>query len=211
MLERRVEGRGAATIHDVTVSIAKKEYTPTSSPKLTELSNKREKTKNALVRCEKALRSLEQYVNALTVKHLEVSKLADALESYDSTGERLDAKKSQLTEELRLIDAEITVERAQLTVPHEDNKLRTTTAIGVFAQEAGNVEIALIYGQCLPFKLLIMLIFYAAVPSATWSAFYDIRVNMDTKENPVTLIYKAAVKQNTGEVFHSLCADWFDY
>jgi hypothetical protein len=41
---------------------------------------------------------------------------------------------------------------------------------------------------------------HLAVPYATWTAFYDIRVNMDTKENPVTLIYKAAVKQSTGEV-----------
>jgi uncharacterized membrane protein YcfT len=40
----------------------------------------------------------------------------------------------------------------------------------------------------------------AAVPYASWTAFYDIRVDMDTKESPVTLIYKAAVKQNTGEV-----------
>jgi hypothetical protein len=41
---------------------------------------------------------------------------------------------------------------------------------------------------------------YSAVPFATWTAFYDIRVNMDTKEDPVALIYKAAVKQSTGEV-----------
>ncbi|KAJ6555010.1 hypothetical protein DFH09DRAFT_1365962 [Mycena vulgaris] len=179
----RVEGRGAATIHDVTVSMAKGEHISTTSPKLVELLNKREKKAHALTRCEKALASLEQYLGSLSVQHLEVAKLADVLENYEATGERLDVKKSALTEELRGIDAEITVERAQIAVPHENDKLRMKAAIGVFAQAAGNVEIALIY----------------AVPFATWTAFYDIRVDMDTKENPVTLIYKAAVKQNTGE------------
>jgi hypothetical protein len=145
----RIEGRGAATIHDVTVSMDKGEQVATSSPKLTELLNKREKTANALTRCDKALTSLEQYLGSLTVQHLEVSKLADVLDSYDSTGERLDAKKAALTEELRLIDTAVVGERAQLAVPHKDNRLRMKAAIGVFAQVAGNVEIALIYGGCL--------------------------------------------------------------
>ncbi|KAJ7149203.1 hypothetical protein C8R43DRAFT_925110 [Mycena crocata] len=179
----RVEGRGAATIHDVTVSMAKGEHVASTSPKLRELLDKREKKSNALTRCEKALAALQQYLGSLTVQHLEVSKLENVLENYESTGERLDAKKAELTEELRLLDADISAERAAIAVPHENDKLRTKAAIGVFAQKEGNVEIALIY----------------AVPFATWTAIYDIRVNMDTKENPITLIYKAAVKQNTGE------------
>ncbi|KAF7367406.1 hypothetical protein MSAN_00803200 [Mycena sanguinolenta] len=180
----RVEGRGAATIHDVTVSMAKGEHVPTSSPKLSELLSQREKTANSLARCEKALTSLEQYLGSLTVQHLEVSHLDKVLEQYDSTGGRLDAKKTELTEELRRLDAEISSERALIAVPHENSKLRMQAAIGVFAESEGAVEIALIY----------------AVPNATWTAFYDIRVEMDAKdEDPVTLIYKAAVKQNTGE------------
>ncbi|KAJ7788180.1 hypothetical protein B0H14DRAFT_2949554 [Mycena olivaceomarginata] len=167
----RVEGRGAG------------EHVPTSSAKLSELLKTREKTASALTRCEKALTSLEQYLGSLTVQHLEVSHLDKVLEQYDSTGGRLDSKKVELTEELRRLDTEISNERALITVPHEDSKLRMQAAIGVFAESEGPVEIALIY----------------AVPYATWTAFYDIRVNMDTKENPVTLIYKAAVKQSTGE------------
>ncbi|KAJ6519261.1 hypothetical protein C8R45DRAFT_1057782 [Mycena sanguinolenta] len=179
----RVEGRGAATIHDVTVSMAKGEHVPTSSPKLSELLSQREKTTNALSRCEKALTSLEQYLGSLTVQHLEVSHLDKVLEQYDSTGGRLDAKKIELTEELRRLDSEISSERALIAVPHENSKLRMQAAIGVFAESEGAVEIALIY----------------AVPYATWTASYDIRVDMDTKEDPVKLIYKAAIKQNTGE------------
>ena len=35
---------------------------------------------------------------------------------------------------------------------------------------------------------------------ATWSAGYDIRVDMQAKEKPVTLNYKGAITQSTGEV-----------
>ncbi|KAJ6569568.1 hypothetical protein B0H19DRAFT_1136043 [Mycena capillaripes] len=179
----RVEGRGAATIHDVTVSTAKGEHVPTSSPELVELLDTREKTANALTRCEKTLASLEQYMATLNVQHLEVSRLDNLLEHYESTGARQDAKKAELTKEMRRLDTEISAERTRIAVPHTNNQLRIQATIGVFAQAAGDVEIALIY----------------AVPKATWTAFYDIRVDMDTKENPVTLIYKAAVKQSTGE------------
>ncbi|KAJ7660443.1 hypothetical protein B0H17DRAFT_954241 [Mycena rosella] len=180
----RVEGRGAATIHDVTVSKAKGEHVPaTSSPELATLLTKRTATASALARCEKSLVSLDQYLSSLTVEHLEVSKLQSVMENYDSTGEKLDVRKADLTEQLRLIDAEIVLEIARIAVPHENDKLRVKAAIGVFAEAASDVEIALIY----------------AVPLATWTAFYDIRVDMSTKEDPITLIYKAAITQNTGE------------
>jgi len=38
------------------------------------------------------------------------------------------------------------------------------------------------------------------VNNATWDATYDIYVKTDTKEKPVTFIYKAAIQQSTGEV-----------
>ncbi|KAJ6588623.1 hypothetical protein B0H19DRAFT_923139 [Mycena capillaripes] len=178
----RVEGRGAATIHDVTLSMAKEDV-PKSSPKLEELLITRENTSNALTRCAEAQSALKQYVGSLNVQTLAVSQLESVLEQHESTGARLDARKGELTRELQRIDAEIATERKRIAVPLEHSKLRNKAAIGVFAQNAGNVEIALIY----------------AVPFASWTAFYDIRVDMDTKESPVTLIYKAGVKQNTGE------------
>ncbi|KAJ7480596.1 hypothetical protein FB451DRAFT_1556197 [Mycena latifolia] len=179
----RVEGRGSATIHDVTVSKAIGEHVPTASPELTALLSKRETIANALARCDKSLAALEQYLNSLTVEHLEVSQLESVMERYDSAGATLDARKSDLVEQLRAIDADVALERARITVPHENDKLHVKATVGVFAEKSGDVEIALIY----------------AVPSATWTAFYDIRVDMSAKEEPVTLIYKAAIIQNTGE------------
>ncbi|KAJ6459732.1 hypothetical protein C8R47DRAFT_1180717 [Mycena vitilis] len=151
--------------------------------RLEELANTRKTTANALARCEEALASVKQYLGSITVQNLAVAQLDSVLEQYESTAARLDARKVELTRELQRIDAATATEQAQLTVPPEHNKLRNRAAIGVFARNAGDVEIALIY----------------AVPFASWTAFYDIRVDMDTKEIPVKLIYKAAVKQNTGE------------
>ncbi|KAJ7315018.1 hypothetical protein DFH08DRAFT_820983 [Mycena albidolilacea] len=182
----RVEGRGAATIHDVTLSVAdevSQEFVPMFSPKLAELLSTREDKEDALTRCEQALSSLRQYLDSLTVQNLPVTQLESVLHQYETTGARLDARKKELTRELQRIDTEIAAENAQMAVPPEDHWLRNMAAIGVFAQTPGNVEIALIY----------------AVPYASWTAFYDIRVDMDAKESPVKLIYKAAIKQNTGE------------
>ena len=45
---------------------------------------------------------------------------------------------------------------------------------------------------------------FSAVTGANWTAQYDVRVDLQTKETPVTLIYKAAVTQNTAEVSYWL-------
>ncbi|KAF7316560.1 hypothetical protein MIND_00175300 [Mycena indigotica] len=179
----RVEGRGAATIHDVTVSTAKGEHVETTSPELKALLKQQERTQYALGRCEKSIEALEQYLASLTVEHLDYSKIESVMESYNKAGEKLDDQKSELTERLQTLRVDIEKERERIAVPHENDKLRVKAAIGVFAEHEGDIEIALIY----------------AVPRATWRAFYDIRVDMNTKDDPIKLIYKAAIMQNTGE------------
>lgn len=42
-----------------------------------------------------------------------------------------------------------------------------------------------------------------AVSHASWEAGYDIRVDMQTPNAPVQVIYKAGINQRTGEVFIS--------
>ncbi|KAJ6624385.1 hypothetical protein B0H10DRAFT_2430916 [Mycena sp. CBHHK59/15] len=163
-------------------------------PELETLLKKREVTANALARCEKCIASLQQYLDSLTVEHLEVSKLENVIENYDAAGEKLDTKKMELNAQLKSIDTEITFERARIATPQENDILRVKASIGVFAETAGNVEIALIY----------------AVPRATWKAFYDIRVDMEAKQDPITLIYKAAITQSTGEASLPSITSWED-
>lgn len=53
------------------------------------------------------------------------------------------------------------------------------------------------------FKKSQLIPFFVAVSSANWEAVYDIRVNLESKDHPLTLVYKAAIAQNTGEVCYS--------
>ncbi|CAK5270370.1 unnamed protein product [Mycena citricolor] len=194
-----VEGRGAATIHDVTVSTEKGEHVPTTSPVLETLLATQALAETALARTERAIASLETYLGSVTVEHLDVSKLDSVIAAYDATGARLDARKAELGAQLLQLEGQVREERDRIAVPHENDQLRVRVAIGVFADAAGDVEIALVYGACVARAAWLIHEVLAAVPCATWSAFYDIRVDMDTKEEPISLVYKAAIQQSTGE------------
>ncbi|KAJ7776830.1 hypothetical protein DFH07DRAFT_797936 [Mycena maculata] len=173
----QVEGRGAATIHDVTVSTTKGEHVPTTSPELAALSDKREEIANTLERCQN-----------ISIRSLFNTSMCPSWKRCWKTTIPPEENCRPYVEQLRVIDDDVALERARITVPHENDKLRGRVAIGVFAETAGDVEIALVY----------------VVPSATWTTFYDIRVDMNTKEDPITLIYKpVAIVQNTGEALFS--------
>ncbi|KAF9465728.1 hypothetical protein BDZ94DRAFT_1320028 [Collybia nuda] len=183
----RVEGRGAATIHDVALSDIPEPVVASMSPDLEDLLSKQEWNQKALERAKKSLASLEAYLSTLNVQHINVTELGQVMDSYDIAGEKLDKKVTELEKTLKGIEADIKVERKKLTGPTRDARLRKRATIGVFANSEGEVEIVLIYG----------------VRQANWTAGYDIRVDMEAKDKPVTLIYKAGITQNTGE-------DWDD-
>ncbi|EAU80878.2 hypothetical protein CC1G_03054 [Coprinopsis cinerea okayama7 len=183
----RVEGRGSATIHDVTISHNPAPPAPKSSAKLDELEAQMLKTTKALTRAHNAIASLETYMNSVKAEHIDVSKLQTIVDHYDTTAEKLDDKITELNARKKRLQEGIEEEKKVLSGPQQNEKLALKAVIGVFANLEGEVEITLIY----------------AVRNATWSAVYDIRVDMDTKEKPVTLIYKGAITQNTGE-------DWND-
>ncbi|TFK22942.1 mucoidy inhibitor A [Coprinopsis marcescibilis] len=183
----RVEGRGSATIHDVTIAYIPLTPKSTTSEKLTEPESSLTKTTKALLRAEMALKALESYLGSLNSQHTDVSKLQTIVTNYDETAEKLDDKITELRARKIKLESEIKDEKKALDGPRPNEKLALKATIGVFADHEGDVEIALIY----------------AVSNATWTAAYDIRVDMDTKDKPVDLIYKGAITQNTGE-------DWTD-
>ncbi|PPQ80767.1 hypothetical protein CVT25_001904 [Psilocybe cyanescens] len=183
----RVEGRGAATIHDVSISTLTPPPVPTTSPALTSLLSKEKKTQKALARALKSLSSVETYISSVRVEDLDVSNLRNVVQQYDATAGELDDRVTELEAELKSASEAIREERKRLAGPTGNDKLNLKATIGVFADFEGEIKIALIY----------------AVNNATWSAGYDIRVDMQTKDKPVTLIYKASIAQSTGE-------DWDD-
>ncbi|CAA7265466.1 unnamed protein product [Cyclocybe aegerita] len=183
----RVEGRGAATIHDVTISSIAPPPVPTTSPALDSLLAKKKQDEKALARVQKSLNSLETYLKSVKAQHLDVSKLQEVVREYDTTAGELDDKVTELEKQLEEADEAIAEERKRLAGPTGNEKLNLKATIGVFADFEGEIKIALIY----------------AVSRATWSAGYDIRVDMQAKEKPISLIYKASINQSTGE-------DWDD-
>ncbi|KAF9559709.1 hypothetical protein CPC08DRAFT_708583 [Agrocybe pediades] len=183
----RVEGRGAATIHDVTISTIPPPRREENSPELSSLLARKKSNEKAHARATKALSSLETYMSSLKAETLDVSKLGDAVKNYEATANELDDKITTLEEEKLTIEKQIVEETERLHGPTGNEKLNVKVSIGVFAGFEGSVEIALIY----------------AVNRASWSAAYDIRVDMQAEDKPVSLIYKASITQDTGE-------DWND-
>ena len=142
----RVEGRGAATIHDVTLSTITPPPIPTSSPSLVELLSKEKRVEKALGRTLKSLLSLETYLSSLKAEHLQVTKLQEVVEQYDSTAGNLDEKVTELEKELKETQEAIKEERKRLAGPTGNEKLNLKATIGVFADSEGEIKIALIYG-----------------------------------------------------------------
>ncbi|KDR77584.1 hypothetical protein GALMADRAFT_245733 [Galerina marginata CBS 339.88] len=183
----RVEGRGAATIHDVSISTFTPPPNPTTSPTLVSLLSKEKRTDKALARAQTCLMSLRAYLSSLKAGQLEVSKLREVVQEYDTTAGELDEKVTVLEDELDEIKKAIVEEKSKLAGPTGYARLTLKATVGVFADSEDEIQITLIY----------------AVNNATWSAGYDIRVDMHSKVTPVALIYKAAITQHTGE-------DWAD-
>ena len=196
-----MEGRGAATIHDVTLSNIP-QAKRVSSAQLEELVTEKNLAEKGLVRCKKGLASLETYISSINAQHTDVADLDMVIEHYDKAAEKLDKKIIGLEKTIKKISEDIEKERTELEGSPIDAKLGLRAAIGVFAAVEGQVEIALIYGMWLSrqFRCKWKLNSGTAVYGATWRALYDIRVDMQTKEKPVKLIYKAAITQDTGEV-----------
>jgi hypothetical protein len=143
----RVEGRGAATIHDVTISNVPRTPAPTSSPALEALLQKKDRAVKALERCKKSLASLASYLDTLNVQHIPMSELRGVMADYDKSAEELDIRGLELEAQLKAIDTEIESERAKLSGTTFNDQLNRRAAIGIFAASGGEVEIALVYGE----------------------------------------------------------------
>ncbi|KAJ7884203.1 hypothetical protein B0H14DRAFT_2701017 [Mycena olivaceomarginata] len=189
----RASVEGAATIHDVTASTERERRESLTSAGLTALLRSRQSVSDALFRCDQARDSLQTYITSITARDLPVAELAGSIEEYESAGNKVDARRAELSEQLEKLDKDIQEERARLNKRHfENDTLRASVVLSLFAEAAGDVEMTLIYG----------------VFCASWKARYDIRVdtntNVDTKDakSPsVDITFKADVQQSTGEAW----------
>jgi hypothetical protein len=176
----------------------------TTSATIEELVSKKQRTGKALERCKKSLNSLEVYLSTLNVQHIDPTALGEVIDNYESTGAILDEKALDLEKTLNGIDEQLENERKKLAGPRRDDRLHQRATISVFAEVKGEVQMALIYGMWNDgMRNTVLKSQKTAVYQANWTAGYDIRVDMQTKDQPIMLMYKAAITQNTGEVCSS--------
>jgi uncharacterized protein (TIGR02231 family) len=179
----RVEGRGAATIHGVTVSSTPAPPVISTSDKLCELEEGRGRGLRALGRNKQALAALNKFLDSLDLQKVPANEVGTLLNTYKTEAEKLDEAIFDIQAQLSKFDEQIAAERKSFAGPERNSRLSNQASVGVFADVEGTVEIALIY----------------AVYGASWEALYDIRVDMNATETPVSVIYKAAISQDTGE------------
>ena len=176
----------------------------TTSPKLEDLLSQKTRIEKALTRCEKAIASIETFHRSLDVQHVQALHLGEVQQGITAVAENLDEKLLGLEEKLEELTKAIEEERKIFGELKVDDNLRKQVSITVFAERDREVEVVLIYGMPLIMPLQLLLIpthhLSEGVNNATWDVIYDIYVKTDTKEKPVTFIYKAAIQQSTGEV-----------
>ncbi|KAJ3849109.1 hypothetical protein EV368DRAFT_47976 [Lentinula lateritia] len=183
----RVQGRGDATIHDVSLSTMPAQAQITTSPTLQELFARKELLRNAIHRARTSSRALEAYMGSMSVHDVPLSQVGLFLESYNLHGSKLDEELARLKHEEDEVYNEIQAQKDKIAAEKLSQSgggtLGMQVSVGLFAENEEQIELDLVY----------------AVFSANWEAVYDIRVNVESKDHPLTLVYKAAIVQNTGE------------
>ncbi|KAL4259574.1 Conserved hypothetical protein CHP02231 [Pleurotus pulmonarius] len=180
----RVEARGSASIQGVTIGSTPQPPAPTASDELKSLQKEKKLVESAIQRCKSSIESIRSYVTSATAVNVPSADIGQLLQNCETEGAKLDSQLLELEEKLSAVDEAVEAEEKKLAGGNvEQDALGMTASIGLFANEAGQIELTLIY----------------AVREAYWSAGYDIRVNMHANEKPVVLLYKANITQSTGE------------
>ncbi|KAK2467717.1 hypothetical protein APHAL10511_000012 [Amanita phalloides] len=181
----RLEGRGPAIIHDVSTTTTPQPGKHSTSPEMDDLVSHKEHTLKELERCKTLHEAMGKYLETLHVGHVNVEQLDKIVHGYKATCGNLDNDILGLEKQLKAIEEDIQKETEKETKKQRDKSrlLRKRVSLSLFAEKESEVEIILTY----------------AVSAAFWSALYELRVDMEAKETPITLVYKAAITQNTAE------------
>ncbi|KAG9226937.1 hypothetical protein CCMSSC00406_0003390 [Pleurotus cornucopiae] len=181
----RVEGRGAAIIHDVSIA-----PTPPAAPAApadpeiaSTLFKEHKHIANKVRRCKDVSAFLEKSLRSTELTPADYTQLSMIVQAYEDQSSRIDVQLVDLEEELE--NTRLSRDEARGRTPRAQaaDRLGLTATIGISAEKGGEAEIGLIY----------------AVPDVSWEASYDIRVNMQSKDAPFSIRYKAAISQLSGE------------
>ncbi|KAJ2918730.1 hypothetical protein MD484_g1671, partial [Candolleomyces efflorescens] len=193
----RIEGKGAGTIQDVTISLARQPTVaassePKTSPELKRLQSDKTEIEQAIYRNTQGQTALDIYLGSISSEKTPSSKLAEVLSDYEAVLGDLQRKKVELLEKLEGVEQSIAKEHLKIELSTGEQKkwrpnLSLIVTVGIFANDDGEVDLGVIY----------------AVRRTSWTARYDLRVDTQAKEKGVSLVYKASIRQSSGE-------DWTD-
>jgi len=141
-----VEGKGTATIHDVTPTSKHQPGKLSDSPRLKELAAQRQKLNEAMERAKKRLGTLNSYLDRVSTEHTSVVQLRDILNLYEEEAEKLQGRMKEIQSDLELVTKSEKDENAA----HPPTIARWVygASIGLFVPEAGALEIMVTYGPC---------------------------------------------------------------
>ncbi|KAF8999144.1 hypothetical protein BDQ17DRAFT_1361423 [Cyathus striatus] len=180
----RVEGKGAATIQDVAISRAP-ESTAAPNPRMDALVLEKHRKQDAIKRTEKAIDTHSKYLSTITAINVRHNDLPAIIKRYDEATAELDDNMIQLRSELEKLAQDINKEQLS-TNPKRPTK---TVTVGIFGETEGEI---------------VDLTLHYAVHYASWTPVYDLRVDTNTKDKCIKLVYKASITQTTGEAWEDV-------
>jgi len=197
----RVDGRGAGTIQDVSVSSIETSTDEVTSAKLKGLRRELRVLQQADHRAAQKAAGLDKFVASLLAgpsaadtpaasqRHTASAQLKQLLADYSANMQEAQGDALDIQDQMQDVRDAIKAEEKALEGKKRKAELHMKVTVSILADAPGDVEIALVY----------------AVDDASWTPRYDIRVNTQTasKEKTITLVYKGAITQTTGE-------DWKD-
>ncbi|KAF8648966.1 hypothetical protein AX16_006080 [Volvariella volvacea WC 439] len=201
-----MEGKGPATIHEVSVSTAAptKRLEPVDPSILASLRAREASVSAAIKRSEKAEKALEDYMKGITPNRVQAIQLPRVMDLYEKEAGRLQEMRAELEKSLKDIEWNIILEEQRLN-PHFldfNSRLKTVVDVNLYGESKGRVELMVTYGVHrvhVSGYQYTYFFYFKAVNNASWTAGYDIRAEVAEKEPSIRLIYRAAITQNTGE------------
>ncbi|KAF5334858.1 hypothetical protein D9758_014296 [Tetrapyrgos nigripes] len=175
----RVEARGPATIHDV--SISKLPSNNLQAITMSGLKRRRSELEDRMKVLRNTQNSLASYLSTMNAQSTPPEHVEDFVKTYARLSDDIHQKLQEVEEELQDVEECITEENSLEYRRIEGFQV----SVELWSDMEGKMELVLSY----------------AVTEAFWRPAYEIRVDTNQQQAPVTVIYKAVISQSTGEAW----------
>ena len=141
-----MEGKGDATIHDVTQTSKHHPGKQNDNVKLKEIAAQRVCLNEAMERAKKRLGVLNSYLDRVSTEHTPVGELRGILDLYEAEAEKLQGRMKEIQSELELVTK--SEQEANKKYPQTYGRWVYGATIGLFVPVAATLQIILTYGSC---------------------------------------------------------------